>query len=88
MNETTKVTSTHFQQNVGEVCDMARKGPILVTRHNRPQVVVLDPDEYERLKQYDTRRALHPSVLDDDIKAALQDGYQGVETPDLDHLMD
>jgi hypothetical protein len=48
----------------------------------------MDPEEYERLKQYDTRQALYPTELPYDIKVQLEEGYQGRETPELDHLMD
>ncbi len=45
-------------------------------------------EEFERLKQYDTRKALHPSELDDELKAELEKGYLGRKTPELDHLPD
>ena len=70
------VTSTAFQQSVGEYGDLARKGPITVTRHRRPWFVVMDPDEYNRLKSYDTRKSHYPHELSDDLKAELEKGYR------------
>ena len=39
-------------------------------------------------KAHDTRRALYPHELDEETKARLEEGYQGEETPHLDHLLD
>ena len=45
-------------------------------------------EEFDRLKQYYTMKALHPSELDDDLKAELEKGYLGRKPPELDHLLD
>ena len=81
------VTATDFRNHAGVYLDEAGKTPIIITKHNRPSRVLLDIAEYERLKRYDTRRALDPRDLDEDLKAALREGYQGEATPDLDHLL-
>jgi hypothetical protein len=39
-------------------------------------------------KSHDTCEALYMHDLGDDIKAELEKGYQGRETPELDHLME
>ncbi|MDX2222477.1 MAG: type II toxin-antitoxin system Phd/YefM family antitoxin [Rhodospirillaceae bacterium] len=88
MARPTRITATQFQQAVGAFGDRARHGPVVVTRHRRPWLVVLDPDEYARLKAFDTRQARAPHELDAEIKAELRKGYQGRKTPDLDHLLD
>ena len=82
-----KVTSTEFQARVGAYIEHAAKGAVFITRHDRPVRVLIDIDEYERLKRYDTRKALHPSELPAELKAELDEGYQGRPTPKLDHLM-
>ncbi len=81
-----QVTSTEFQNRAGLYLDQSAKMPVFITRYNRPVRVLLDIDEYERLKQYDTRKALYPHELSDDLKAEFEQGYQGEETPKLDHL--
>ena len=81
------VTSTEFRNRAGVYLDEAAKSPVLITKHNRPARVLIDFDEYERLKSYDTRQALYPSELSDELKAELEKGYQGEPTPDLDHLL-
>lgn len=84
---TRKVTSTEFQTRVGLYLDEAGKAPIIITRYNRPVRVLVDIDEYERLKSYDTRKALYPHELSDELKAELEQGFQGEPTPQLDHLL-
>ena len=81
------IPSTEFQTRIGRYIDEAGKGPIYITKHNRPIRVLVDVDEYERLKRHDTRQALYPHELGDDLKADLEAGYQGGPTPDLDHLL-
>lgn len=82
------ITSTEFQTRAGQYLEESSKTPVFITRHKRPVRVLLDIDEYKRLKSIDTRLALYPHELSDDIKADLEKGYQGRPTPDLDHLMD
>lgn len=48
-----KISSTFFQRRIGEVVNevLANGDTILVCSHGRPQVVLVHPDEYERLMQ-------------------------------------
>ena len=88
MADIPSVTSTEFQQAVGEYGDLARKTPVVVTRHRRPWFVVLDPDEYARLKSYDTRQAHYPHELSDDLLAELKEAEMDPRHAPLDELMD
>lgn len=81
------VPSTEFQNRAGRWIDESGKAPVFITRYDRPVRVLLDIEEYERLKSYDTRKALAPHELSDALKAELEKGYQGEPTPELDHLM-
>lgn len=85
---TKKVSSTDFQNHAGQYIDEAGKEDILITRYKRPFRVVMDYDEYERLKTYDTRRVYYPHELSDEQKALFNKGFQGRETPEIDHLLD
>ncbi len=85
--ETKNISSSEFQQRAGRYLDEAAKAPIFITRYDRPVRVLLDIEEYERLKRYDTGCALYPHKLSDDLKAELEKGYQGEETPELDQYM-
>ncbi len=82
----TEVTSTEFQTRAGLYLEQSAKTPIFITRYNRPIRVLLDIDEYEHLKRYDTRKALYPHELSDELKAEFEQGYQGEETPELEDL--
>ena len=76
------VTSTEFRQQAGRFLDEAAKAPVIITRHSRPSRVLIDFEEYERFRTYDTRRALTPEELNGDLKEALDQGYQGEPSPD------
>lgn len=81
------VTSTEFQTRAGKYLDEAAKAPVYITRHERPVRVLVDVAEYERLKEFDTRRAYLVEDLPDHIKADIERGYKGEQTPELDHLL-
>ena len=81
------VTSTEFQTRAGRYIESSGKQPVFITKHDRPVRVLIDVDEYERLKAHDTRQALAPHELDDEFKSELEKGFQGAPTPELDHLM-
>lgn len=84
----TGVTSTEFQNRAGLYIEQSGKNPVFITKHNRPVRVLIDIDEYNRLKEYDTRQALYAHELPDDIVSELDKGYQGKPTPGLDQLLD
>lgn len=81
------VGSTELQDRVGRHIDDAGRDPDVITRHNRPVRVLLHIDEHERLKSYDTRKALYPHELPENLKAELEQDYQGEATPELDRLI-
>lgn len=76
------ITSSEFRQQAGRYLDEAAKAPIIITRHSRPSRVLIDFEEYERFRQYDTRETLHPEDLTGDLKEALDQGYQGDPAPE------
>lgn len=82
------VTATEFKNRAGQYLDESGKNPVFITRHERTVRVLVDIDEYTRLKNHDTRKHLYPHQLSDEMKAELEKGYQGRETPELDHLLD
>ena len=84
----TSVTSTEFQARCGAYLDQAAKGPVFITRHRRLLRVLLDVEEYERLKGYDTRQSLYPHELDEELKRELEAGWQGARNENLDRLLD
>jgi prevent-host-death family protein len=44
------ITSADAKNNFGELIDIARATPVMVTKYDRPVVVVMAFEEYERLK--------------------------------------
>lgn len=47
------ITSADAKNNFGELIDLARAAPVMVTKYDRPVVVVMAAEEYERLKGLD-----------------------------------
>ena len=47
------ITSADAKNNFGELIDLARAAPVMVTKYDRPVVVVMAAEEYERLKALD-----------------------------------
>jgi prevent-host-death family protein len=75
------VASSEFQTRAGLYLDQAAKSPVFITKHKRPSRVLLDIDEYNRLKARDTRVAIKSEDLSDDIINAL-------DNADFSHLSD
>ena len=44
------ITSADAKNNFGELIDLARAAPVMVTKYDRPVVVVMAAEEYEQLK--------------------------------------
>ncbi len=44
------ITSADAKNNFGELIDLARAAPVAVTKYDRPVVVVMAVEEYERLR--------------------------------------
>ena len=44
------ITSADAKNNFGELIDLARAAPVAVTKYDRPVVVVMVFEEFERLK--------------------------------------
>lgn len=55
-------TSTDAKNNFGELIDLARAAPVAITKYDRPVVVVMAVEEYERLKALDQTVAATPRV--------------------------
>ncbi len=76
------VTSTEFQREPGRFIDMAAKGPVFITKHNRPARVMLDIDQYQKLLDKDSRESYYVHELPDEWKELL------MSKKDLSHLDD
>jgi prevent-host-death family protein len=50
-------TSADAKNNFGELIDLARAAPVAITKYDRPVIVVMAVEEYERLKALDQTAA-------------------------------
>ncbi|MGE0665597.1 MAG: type II toxin-antitoxin system Phd/YefM family antitoxin [Sphingomonadales bacterium] len=82
------VASSEFQNRAGLYMDKAGKSPVVITKHNRPVRVLIDIEEYERLKARDTRKAYYAHELPAEAVAALQNPVLDHLDSSLDHLLD
>ena len=53
-------TSAEAKNNFGELIDTARAAPVAITKYERPVVVVLAVEEFERLKALDAPASTPP----------------------------
>lgn len=68
--KTLTATATEFQRNFGEFWEQAAKRPVHITKHNRPSRVLIDEEEFLRLKRLDDREPLFIEELSkSEIKA-------------------
>lgn len=82
------VSATEFQTRAGLYIEQSSKAPVFITKHRRPARVLIDIEEYERLKARDTRRAYAVEELPDEWLEALKAAEYGKADPELDKLMD
>ena len=79
----TVVASTEFQTRAGLYMERSGKSPVFITKHKRPVRVLLDIDEYLRLKVRDSRRAYFVEELPD-----TAEWLAAIDVATLDHLTD
>ena len=60
------VTSTEFRARAGQYLDEAAKAPVIITKHNRPARVLIDIEEYERLRKRSEREARLAAIARED----------------------
>lgn len=81
-------TATEFQRRFGEFWEQSAKGPVHITKHNRPSRVLIDEEEYRRLKRLDDREALFVEELSKADVKALKRAKAHRRHADLDALME
>ena len=63
------VTANEAKQNFGQVIDKALQGPVSITKHGRPSVVITSDAEYREL--IDLKRKL--------LQAELREGFASLD---------
>jgi PHD/YefM family antitoxin component YafN of YafNO toxin-antitoxin module len=48
-----RVTSSQFQKQYGRYSTLAKRQALTITNHGRDELVILDAQEYERLRRLD-----------------------------------
>jgi prevent-host-death family protein len=81
------VSATEFQTRAGLYIEQSGKAPVFITKHKRPARVLIDIEEYERLKARDTRRAYATEALPDEWADALAAADYGNADPELEKLL-
>ena len=79
------VTAADLQKHFGRYREKALKEPVSVTHHGRDSLVIMSAEEFARLKSLDTRQALYPWELPDDLARALDMSVPAPETYEFDH---
>ncbi len=80
--QTTRVTSSEFQQAFGALSDKARHEPVVITKHGHDSLVIMSAEEWERLKRRDRRVGLTTELPEEWAKAV-----RNANVPDgFDHL--
>lgn len=59
-----ETTAAEVQKNFGEFRALAEREPVVVTRYNKPSVVILSAEEYARLKRRDKKAMASEDVPD------------------------
>lgn len=80
---TTRVTSSEFQKEYGRYASLAKREPVTITNHGRDELVILDADEYDRLRQLDTRIAMPVEALSEADLTRLEQSKIPEHTKDL-----
>lgn len=78
------VKGSDLAKSFGRYAQLAQREIVRVTSYGRPQVVILSPQEYERLRRQD-RQALYTSELPEDLRQAIEVAEPSAEAAKFDH---
>lgn len=82
----TSVSATEFQTRAGLYIEQSGKAPVFITKHRRLARVLIDIEEYERLKARDTRQSYRTEALPDVWADGLISADYGPTDPKLEAL--
>jgi prevent-host-death family protein len=69
----TQISATEVKQRFGQVMEEAKRGPVIVQTHGRDSAVILDIEEYERLRRFEDAYWVARA------EEAAQEGFLGAE---------
>jgi prevent-host-death family protein len=82
-----QATASEFQQAFGAYSAQALRAPVTITKHGRPQLVIMAAEEFERLKRRDRKVGLVEDLPDEWIEA-IREAKVPDEYAHLDELME
>ena len=65
----TRVSASEFQAAFGALSDMARREPVVITKHGKDSLVVMSAEEWARLKRRDRGVGLTAELPEEWIEA-------------------
>jgi prevent-host-death family protein len=81
-----RITASQFQKEYGRYASLARRQVVTITNHGRAELVVLDAEEYERLRRLDSWVAMPVEALSEADLDRLEQSKIPEESKKLDHL--
>jgi PHD/YefM family antitoxin component YafN of YafNO toxin-antitoxin module len=78
------INSTDAAKRFGAMAQLVQSEPVCVQAHGRPQIVMLSPTEYERLRRQD-RRVYATSQLPTSLRAAIAAAKPSARAASFDH---
>lgn len=73
-------STSDLSRRAGDVIAEALRGPVTLTQHKKPRLVLLSVAEYDRLRRVgDTREAFTLETAPPDVAAALEAAADGME---------
>lgn len=77
-------TSTDVAKRFGAIAQIVQREPVSVQAHGRPQLVMLAPEEYARLRRLD-RKVYSTKALPDTLRRAIAAAQPPDEAADFNH---
>ena len=66
-------TTSDLSRRSGDVIAEAMREPVMITQRDKPRLVILNVDDYERLREYaDHRRVLTPETIDRELLEKME----------------
>ena len=66
-------TTSDLSRRSGDIIADAMKQPVTITQRNKPRLVLLNIEDYERLKEFaDHRRVFTPDMIDEAMMAQIE----------------
>lgn len=70
-------TTSDLSRKSGDIIAEAMRHPVTITQRNKPRFVLLNVEDYERLKEYaDHRQVLTPETIDDELMAKIEEAVE------------